>query len=54
MVMDSLAASSGFGLLMELIADNRDAGMTIEENAKWIEENRLKVHHWFFSTDLKF
>ncbi len=53
-VIDSLAASSGFGLLMDGMADRRDEGMSIDELAKWTEENKLKVHHWFFSTDLKF
>ncbi len=53
-VIDSLAASSGYGLLMEYIADQRDAGMTIGELAAWTEENKLRIVHWFFSTDLTF
>ena len=53
-VVDSLGAASGFGLLMDMAADRRDAGMSIEELAAWIEENRLNIHHWFFSTDLTF
>lgn len=53
-VIDSLAASSGYGLLMELAADKRDEGPSAEELAKWIEEYRLNVRHWFFSTDLSF
>lgn len=53
-IVDSLAASSGFGLLMDKVADLRDTGMGIEELAKWVEENKLKLHHWFFSTDLTF
>ncbi len=53
-IIDSLAASGGYGLLMDGAADRRDEGMSIEECAKWIEENRLKLHHWFFSTDLSF
>ena len=53
-VIDSLGASSGYGLLMDGAADRRDEGMTVEECARWIEENRLKLHHWFFSTDLSF
>lgn len=51
-IVDSLAASSGYGLLMDKSADLRDEGMEIEELARWINENRLRVHHWFFSTDL--
>lgn len=53
-VIDSLAASSGYGLIMETLADLRDEGKSIEELRDWIEENKLKLHHWFFSTDLSF
>lgn len=53
-VIDSLGASSGFGLLMELLADKRDQGMNIDDLAKYAEETRLYIHHWFFSTDLTF
>lgn len=53
-VVYSLGASSGYGLLMDRAADKRDEGLSAEELAKWVEENRLKVHHWFFSTDLSF
>jgi len=51
-ILDSLGASSGFGLLMDAAADRRDEGMDIDELCNWIEANRLKMHHWFFSTDL--
>ena len=53
-VVDSLAASSGYGLLMDALADRRDEGMGIDELKTWAEENRLRLHHWFFSTDLTF
>ncbi len=53
-VVDSLAASSGFGLLVDAVADRRDAGDSLEEATRWAEENKLRVHHWFFSTDLTF
>lgn len=51
-IVDSLAASSGFGLLMDGAADQRDKGLSAEELAAWIEANKLFLHHWFFSTDL--
>lgn len=51
-IVDSLGASSGYGLLMDMLADRRDSGDKIEEIYAWAEENKLKVHHWFFSTDL--
>lgn len=53
-VVDSLAASSGFGLLADRCADLRDAGMGIDDLKNWVLENRLYLHHWFFSTDLKY
>ena len=53
-VMDSLAASSGFGLLMDALADLRDNGASLEEVSAWAEANRLRVHHWFFTSDLTF
>ena len=51
-VIDSLAASSGYGLLVDQALENQKNGMSLEENAKWIEDNKNKLHHWFFSTDL--
>lgn len=53
-VLDSLAASSGFGLLMDKLADLRDEGRTIDEVRDFAEANRRKLHHWFFSSDLTF
>jgi DegV family protein with EDD domain len=53
-VVDSLAASSGCGLLIDKVADLRDEGMDLEELRDWVEANKLKLHHWFFSTDLTF
>lgn len=53
-IVDSLGASSGYGLIMDKLADLRDSGMSIDEVKDWAEENRLRLHHWFFSTDLTF
>ncbi len=53
-IVDSLAASSGYGLLMDRLADLRDEGMSAKDLAAWAEENKLKLHHWFFSSDLTF
>lgn len=53
-IIDSLGASSGYGLLMDKIADLRDGGMEIDALRDWIEENKLCLNHWFFSSDLKF
>lgn len=53
-IVDSLGASSGYGLLMDKLADLRDSGMALDELHQWTEEHKLQLHHWFFSTDLTF
>ena len=53
-VIDSLAASSGYGLLVDHLAGMRDSGATIDELASWVEEHKLNLNHWFFSSDLTF
>ena len=54
LVVDSLGASAGSGLLLTAMADKRDAGYSIDELFDWTENNKLRVQHWFFSTDLSF
>ena len=51
-VIDSLCSSSGYGLLVDAAADLRDSGATLEETARWVLENRNKVHHQFFSSNM--
>lgn len=53
-VVDSLAASSGYGLLVDTLADRRDAGESIDELYAWVCENKKKLQHWFFTSDLTF
>ena len=53
-VIDSLCASSGYGFFMEGMADRRDEGMDIDDLYRWGMENRHRVHHWFYTTDLTF
>lgn len=53
-IVDSLGASSGYGLLMDMLADKRDNGASLDDLRDWAEENKLFIHHWFFSTDLTF
>ncbi|MCD7954896.1 MAG: DegV family protein [Lachnospiraceae bacterium] len=54
LVADSLAASSGYGLMMDMLADMRDTGASLLTLYDWILANRLTIHHWFFSSDLTF
>lgn len=51
-VIDSLSASSGFGMLVDAACDNRDKGMSLKENEKWLRENLIGLNHWFFSSDM--
>ena len=53
-VVDSLGASSGYGLLVATLADKRDMGMKFDDLYEWAEKNKLRMHHWFFSTDLTY
>ncbi len=53
-IVDSLIASSGYGLLMDRLADLRDEGYTLDQLVSWLEKNKLKAHAWFFTSDLTF
>lgn len=53
-IVDSLAASSGYGLLMDKLSELRASGMSIDDLRDWAENNKKRVRHWFFSTDLTF
>ncbi len=53
-VIDSLCASAGYGLLMAELAEKRDAGATIDELEAWANANLMKMNHWVMVTDLKY
>ncbi|MGN0415073.1 MAG: DegV family protein [Agathobacter sp.] len=53
-VLDSLSASSGYGLFMDRLADMRDAGKSIDELYQWAQDHRENLQHWFFTSDLTF
>lgn len=53
-VVDSLCSCGGYGILVDLAADLRDGGSSFEEVAEWAENNKSRIHHQFFSTDLKY
>ena len=50
--VDTLAASMGEGLLVYFAAQHKKEGMGLEELAKWVEDNRLHLVHWFTVDDL--
>ena len=53
-VIDSTCSCAGYGLLVDYAADMRDDGKSMEEIFKWVEDNKRKIHHQFFCSDLKF
>lgn len=52
LIVDSLAASSGYGLLVDKAVELKEGGMDIDELYAWLEENKLRLRHWFFTTNL--
>ena len=51
-VVDSLAAALGQGLLVHHACRKRDEGMGIQELAAWLEENKYHICHWVTVDDL--
>ncbi len=51
-VIDSLQASAGEGLMVHYALENRTNGMSIEDNAAWIESNVQNFLAWFTVDDL--
>ena len=52
LVIDSLQASAGEGLMVRYALDNRAKGMSIEDNAAWIQQNVQNFIAWFTVDDL--
>ena len=52
LVEDTFAASAGFGLLLYLTVQEKRKGATLEEAAKFVEDNRFHLCHWFTVDDL--
>ncbi len=50
--IDSLSASVGEGLLVYLAGQKYQEGMALDDLARWVNENRMKVEHWFTVEDL--
>ncbi len=51
-VIDSLQASAGEGLMVHYALENRKKGMSIEENAAWVQQNVQNFLAWFTVNDL--
>jgi len=52
MVVDTLAASAGQGLLVYLTVEEKKKGASLEEAAAFAEATKLKISHWFTVDDL--
>ena len=50
--VDTLAASVGEGLLVYAAARKREEGLSLDELAQWVTDNRLHLCHWFTVDDL--
>ena len=53
-VVDTLCASMGQGLLVWYACQKRDAGLSIEEVAQWCEDNKQNICQWFTVDDLMY
>ena len=53
-IIDSLCASLGQGLLVYHCAEQKERGMSLDELAAYAEATRLKIMHWFTVDDLLF
>ena len=51
-VVDTVSAALGQGLLVWYTCKKRDEGLSLEELAAWVEENKLHLCHWFTVNDL--
>lgn len=53
-VVDTLGATGGMGLLVESACKNRDAGMSLTDNAAWLNAHTKKVNYFFKVEDLMY
>ena len=53
-VIDTLCASMGQGLLVWYACKKRDEGLSLDEVARWVLDNRLHLCHWFTVDDLMY
>jgi len=51
-IVDSLGASGGYGMLVDIAYTLQQKGYTLAGLKQELEHRKKRVHHWFFSTDL--
>ncbi|MDL2236532.1 DegV family protein [Christensenellaceae bacterium OttesenSCG-928-K19] len=53
-ILDSLAASPGYGLLVYYAVQKRDEGASFDELVDYVEGLKLKIMHWFAVDNLEY
>ena len=53
-VVDSLCASAGYGLLLKLLVDKKNEGYDIDTLSEYAENTKMNIMHWFTVDDLKY
>ncbi len=54
LALDTLAASAGQGLLLQLAVEKKNSGASLAEAAAYIKEMIPKLSHWFTVDDLEY
>lgn len=52
--VNTLSSSAGQGLIVIQAATLRERGVSLEENALWLESHVQNMNHWFLVDDLEF
>lgn len=53
-VVDSTCSCVGYGLIVDTALDMRDNGSTLQQIVDWLENNKRRVQHQFFTTTLSY
>ena len=53
-LVNTISGAAGQGLFALQAARNKAGGMSLEENAAWLESHALQCCHWFTVSDLDF
>lgn len=51
---DTLCASAGFGLVVDLVRERRDQGVSMEDLYAYVQEIAPRMCHWFTVDDLEY
>lgn len=54
LLVDTLAASAGIALLIDMVLEKKNRGATIEEAAEYAESIKMRICHWFTVDNLEY